>query len=196
MTIIELLQQIFNATEEQTNSFTNAMKENKIFTTSEENMDIRHSKLKTQFEAQGQQLTEALALVDDLKKNSKGNAELLQKLTAFETENEKLKAQVLEAQIDGETQVKLLAAGVKPDDIDYVMFKLKAKGPLEQGEDGKVKDLDDKIAALKTQLPAHFNGETKKTIIENKLPTNQNTGGGAEPKNLAEALRLQYEPQE
>lgn len=172
------------------------MKANSIFTASEENLDIRYGKLKTQHEGVTQQLNEANSLIEDLKKSNKGNEALQQKVTAFEAENAKLKAQVLEAQIDGETQVKLLAAGVKPDDIDYVMFKLKAKGPLEQGEDGKVKDLDDKIAALKTQLPAHFTSEVKKNILEHKLPEDHNGGNDPEPKTLEEALMLQYKPKE
>lgn len=172
------------------------MKANSIYTASEENLDIRYGKLKTQHEGVTQQLNEANTLIEDLKKSNKGNEALQQKVTAFETENAKLKAQVLEAQIDGETQVKLLAAGVKPDDIDYVMFKLKAKGPLEQGEDGKVKDLDDKIAALKTQLPAHFTGEAKRNILEHKLPEDHDRDNTPEPKDLADALRLQYEPKE
>lgn len=182
MTIIELLQQMFNATEEQTNSFTNAMKENKIFTSSEENMDIRYGKLKTQHEGLTQQHNEALALIEDMKKSTKGNEDLQQKLTAFGAENEKLKAQLNEALIEGETKVRLLAEGVKPDDIDYVMFKLKAKGELEMGEDGKVKGLDDKVAALKTQLPNQFTTETKKKILEMKLPTGGEPGGSGVTK--------------
>jgi len=177
MNIIELLQEIFNATEEQTASFTNAMKENKIFTSSEENMDIRYGKLKTQHEGLTQQHNEALALIEEMKKSTKGNEDLQQKLTAFATDNEKLKAKLNEALIEGETKVRLLAEGVKPDDIDYVMFKLKAKGELEMGEDGKVKGLDDKVAALKTQLPNQFTSATKKNILENKLPTGGEPGG-------------------
>ncbi len=175
MTIIELLQQIFNATEEQTNSFTEGMKANKIFTTSEENMDIRYGKLNEKHTATTKQLEDANALIEDLKKNNKGNEDLQQKVSAYETENAKLKAQLLEAQIDGEVQVKLLSAGVKPDDIDYVMFKLKAKGDLEMGDDGKVKGLDEKVDALKTQLPGQFASDGKKVYMENKLP--ENTGG-------------------
>lgn len=183
MTILELLQQMFNATEEQTTSFANAMKENKIFTSSEENMDIRYGKLKTQHEGLTQQHNEALALIEDMKKSTKGNEDLQQKLSAFATDNEKLKAQLNEALIEGETKVRLLAEGVKPDDIDYVMFKLKAKGELEMGDDGKVKDLDDKVAALKTQLPNQFTTATKKVFEERKLPTSTEPAGGGVTKD-------------
>lgn len=184
MTLIELLKQVFNASDEQIASITDGMKTNKIFTTSEENMDIRHGKLKDQHAATAKQLEDANALIEDLKKNNKGNEALQQKVTAYETENEKLKAQLLEAQIDGEVQVKLLSAGVKPDDIDYVMFKLKAKGALEMGEDGKVKGLDEKVDALKTQLPGQFATDGKKVYMENKLPTDSENNNGITRENL------------
>lgn len=196
MTIIELLQQIFNATEEQTNSFTEAMKTNKIFTTSEENMDIRHSKLKEQNVATTKQLEEANALIEELKKGTKGNEALQQKVAAYETENAQLKAQLLKVEIAAEAQVELLAAGAKPEELAYIMFWMEKDGPLEKGEDGKIKGLADKIGAIKTQRPASFNGDGKKNIIENKLPTNTNSDSEPEPKDLAEALRLQYEPKE
>jgi len=82
-----------------------------------------------------------------------------------------------ETQIEAEVNVALLSAGVKPDDIDYVTFKLKAKGELELDENGKVKGMDDKIAALKTQFPGQFESNGKKNILENKLPT-ENKGDG------------------
>lgn len=191
MTIIELLQQMFNATEEQATAFTEAMKTNKIFTASEENMDIRYGKLKTQHEGVSEQLNKANATIAELQKATKGNADLQQTITTYQAENEKLKAQLQEAQIESEAKVALLAEGVK--DIDYAMFKLKAKGELTMGEDGKVKDLGDKIAALKTQLPDQFPTKGQKNIIENRLPNNPNTDGDPEPKSLEEALRMTYE---
>lgn len=171
------------------------MKANSIYTASEENLDIRYNKLKTQHETQTKQLQEADTLIKTLEQSNKGNEELQQQVTAYKQRETELVAQLLETKIDAEVQIKLLAEGVKPDDIDYVMFKLKAKGELEMGEDGKIKGLEDKVAAMKTQLPAHFTNEAKKNILEYKLPDNTNSGGEAEPKNLAEALQLQYESQ-
>ena len=146
------------------------MKANSIYTASEENLDVRYGKLKTQNDSVNQQLTEANNLIAELKKSTKGQEDLQGKVTAYEQQIATLQAQLEETQIDADMHVALLAEGVKPDDIDYVMFKLKAKGKLERGEDGKIKDMDDKIAALKTQLPAQFTGESKKQILENKLP--------------------------
>lgn len=152
------------------------MKSNKIFTASEENLDIRYGKLKTQHEGVNNQLTEANKLIEELQKSNKGNEGLQQQVETYKTQVAQLQAQLVEAQIDGEVQAKMLAAGVKPDDMDYVLFKLKAKGKLEMGEDGKVKDIDDKIAALKQQFPSNFASESKTHILENKLPNGGDPG--------------------
>ena len=94
MTINELLQKLFNATDEQVNSFAEEMKANKIFTASEENMDIRHSKLKTQHESTTKQLEEAQALIETLKKSTKGHEDAQQKITAYEQREKELLAEL------------------------------------------------------------------------------------------------------
>lgn len=147
-----------------------AMKTNKIYTASEENLDIRYGKLKTDHESKLAELTEAQNLIAELKKSTKDSTGMQEKITAYEQQITQLQEQLKTTQIDSEVNVALLAAGVKPDDIDYVIFKLKSKGALELGEDGHIKGMDDKIAALKTQLPAQFEAAGQKKIIENKLP--------------------------
>ena len=191
MTILELLQKVFNATEEQAADFMEQMKSNKIYTASEENMDIRFGKLKTQHAGVQEQLTKANATIEELQKANAGNAELQKTVTAYQTENEQLKAKLEKAMIESDAKVALLAAGAK--DIDYAMFKLMEKGEMIRGEDGKVKDLDDKIAALKNQKPDQFHGGSKKIYQEFKLPNNPNTDSDPEPKSLEEALRFAYE---
>lgn len=168
------------------------MKTNSIFTASEEHLDTRYSKLKTQHESANAQLKEANDLIAELKKSTEGQGDLQQKVTAYEQQIATLQAEKKQAMIDGEVNVALLAAGVKPDDIDYVTFKLKAKGELELDDNGKIKGMDDKIAALKTQLPAQFDNGSDKTVIENRLPENKEDRE-SEPKTLADALRMQYE---
>ncbi len=151
------------------------MKTNNIFTASEENLDVRYGKLKTQLESANARLKEANNLIAELKKSTEGQGDLQQKVAAYEQQIATLQAEKKQAQIDGEVNVALLAAGVKPDDIDYVTFKLKANGELELDEHGKIRGMDDKIAALKTQLPAQFAAEGKKTVLENKLQSGDNT---------------------
>ena len=160
------------------------MKSNKIFTASEENLDIRYGKLKTQHDGKLAELSEAQNLIAELKKNNAGNEGLQNKITEYEAQIQQLQAQLKETQIEAEVNVALLSAGVKPDDIDYVTFKLKAKGELEIGEDGKIKGMDDKIAALKTQFPTQFESNSKKNILENKLPDKKDDGSSVSKESF------------
>ena len=193
MTIIELLQQIFNATEEQTKSFTDGMKANKIFTSAEENIDIRHGKLKGQYEDVKGQLAKMTTDYEALQKSAGDSAELIKQATEKDATIAALQKELAQTKIDAKAHVKLLAAGFKPEDLDYVAFKLKANGDLELDDKEEIKGIDEKIAALKTQLPASVVPASRKNIIENHLPDGRNNDDGGEPKSLADALRMQFE---
>ena len=173
------------------NQITSSMKENKIFTAGEENLDIRYGKLKTDFDNLTAQHNESTALIEQLKAGAKGNEQLQGKITAYEAQVAQLQEQLKQAQLDAEIKVALL--GAKATDVDYMTFKLKEKGELELGEDGHIKGIDDKLAGLKVQFPNQFEKASKGVVIDaNPLP-----GGGADPetqpKNLADALRMHYE---
>lgn len=145
------------------------MKANKVFTASEENLDIRYGKLKTDHEGVTRQLGEANTLIEELKKSNKGNEGLQQKVTAYEAQVQQLQQELEESKIDAAIKVGLLSE--KALDVDYLTFKLKNTGEaLTLGEDGKIKGWYDKIAALKTQCPTQFESSGKKNIVENKLP--------------------------
>ena len=119
------------------------------------------------------ELDTANNLIAELKKGTKGNEELQGKVTAYETQVAKLQEQLKQTQLDGEIKVALLSA--KATDIDYLTYKLKAKGEnLELGEDGHIKGIDDMISSLKTQFPNQFeNGKGNGTHVEpNPLPSN------------------------
>lgn len=84
----------------------------------------------------------------------------------------------------------------KAVDIDYLTFKLeeklKEKGEaLELDENDNIKGWNTRLEGLKTQFPTMFESG-KKSINPNKLPIG-NPDNKTEPKNLAEALMLQYE---
>lgn len=168
------------------------MKANKIYTASEENLDIRYGKLKTQHESTTQQLTEANTLIEELKKGTKGQEGLQQKVSDYEAQVAQLQQQLAKTQLDAEIRVQLLSA--KALDVDYMTYKLKEKGELALDENGKIKGWDDKLAGLKTQFPQQFEASGQKKVVENKLPENQNTDGNTEPKSLEDALKLAYEP--
>ena len=151
------------------------LKANKLYFASEENMDIRYGKLKTNHDSLNQQLTEANALIDQLKKSTKGQEEAQGKITAYEEQVKQLQAELEKTKILAEAKFELQAAGAL--DVDYLLFKLQEKGELALDESGKLKDWEDKLAGLKTQLPTQFESKGKqKNIIENKLPDED--GGG------------------
>lgn len=150
------------------------MKAQGVFLSSEENMDIRYGKLKTQNEGTNKQLAEAQALIEEMKKSTKGQEGLQQKITAYEQQVAQLQAELTQAKLDAEIKVGLLAE--KALDVDYLTFKLKEKGELALDENGKIKGWEDKVAALKTQLPTQFETAGSKQIIENKLPHEESPG--------------------
>lgn len=170
------------------------MKQNKIFTASEENLDVRYGKLKGDFDALTKQHGESTTLIEQLKKDSKGNEALQGKITEYEGKIQQMEKELQQTKVDAALKVALLEA--KVTDVDYLTFKIKEKGEVTLGDDGKIKGIDDTIAALKTQYPQHFSTESKKKIDENKLPSgDEHNEGGSEPKTLAEALELKYNPQ-
>ena len=150
------------------------MKTNKIFTSAEENIDVRYGKLKTQHEAVTKERDEAKALIESLQKSNKGNEDLQKQVSDYQTRMEQLEAENARIRIDSAINVGLLAAGVKPDDVDYVTFKLKAKGEIELDDQGNIKGWDDKVAGLKTQFPANFVSAGGKKYEEHKLPDGDN----------------------
>lgn len=190
MTIAEILK-AKGIDDETVKAVLEDMKVNKIFTASEENLDIRYGKLKTDHEGVTKQLGEANSLIEELKKSNKGNEGLQQKITGYEGQVAQLQAELAQAKLDAAIKVELLSS--KALDVDYLTFKLKEKGELELDENGKIKGWEDKIAALKTQFPTQFESAGGKKYEEHKLPDNQG-GGDPEPKTLEDALRLAYQP--
>ena len=169
------------------------MRANKVFTASEENLDVRYGKLKTDHDGKVAELTEAQNLIAELKKASKGQEDLQGKITNYETQVQQLQAENQRIKVEAEAKVGLLAA--KAVDVDYLLFKLKEKGELELDDQGKIKGWDDKIAALKTQLPTQFEAEAKKNIIENKLPGEESGGDAITRESLLKkpyAERMQF----
>lgn len=135
------------------------MKANSIYTASEENLDIRYGKLKTQHEGVTQQLNEANTLIEDLKESNKGNDALQQKVTAYEQQITQLQSELEEAKVTAAAKVGLLEA--KAVDVDYLLFKMREKAKadgktIELDENGKIKEWDDLLSALQTQSPNMF----------------------------------------
>ena len=170
------------------NSILNDLKENKLFFTSEENMDIRHGKLKAQYEGQGKQLEEALATIETLKKSTKGQEDAQKQIAEHEAREKALLEELEKTKVLSEAKFALKDAGAL--DVDYLLFKLQEKGELALDEHGKLKDWDDKLAGLKTQLPTQFESKSgKKNIVENKLP---GENGGGDSVTRESLLKMPY----
>ena len=166
-----------------------AMKENKIYTASEENLDVRYGKLKTDHESVTKQLETANTTIADLKKANGNNEALQGKVTEYEQTIAQLQEQLKAAQIEAAAQLALRDA--KVIDPDYMLFKLKEKGELELDENGKIKGIDDKIAGLKTQFPTQFESNGGKKTEEKKLPGEDDNGGNP-GMTKAEFLKKPY----
>ena len=182
MTLAELLK-AKGIDDEAIKSIQEEMKANKIFTASEENLDVRYGKLKTDHDGKLAELTEAQNLIAELKKSNKGNESLQQQVAEYEAKMVQLQAELEQTKLDAAIKVELLSS--KALDVDYLTFKLKEKGELALDENGKIKGWDDKIAALKTQFPTQFESNSNKNILENRLPDNQNQDGGVTKETFA-----------
>ena len=159
MDIIELLKKILNATDEQAAAFGAAMKENNIFTTSHENMDIRYPKMKTDYEGAVQERDAANATIAELKKAAKGQADMQAIITNHEGTIQKLTEQLAQEKLNAAIKVGLLSE--KAVDVDYLTFKLneKLKGDgetLTLDDNGNIKGWKEKVDGLRTQFPTMF----------------------------------------
>lgn len=145
------------------------MKQNKIFTAGEENLDIRYSKLKADHDSLVAQHSESTKLIDQLKAGTKDSEALQGKITSYEAQVAELQKQLKQTQLDAAIQVALL--GAKATDVDYMTFRLKEKGDLEMDDQGKIKGIDDMLAGLKTQFPAFFeSANDQRELQPHKLP--------------------------
>lgn len=139
------------------------MKANKVFTTNEENLDIRYSKLKNEHTASAQTITELQNQIAQFEQLKVQNAVLVEeankKLADLQSDNEKLRT-------DYALERALLEAKVQ--DVDYVKFKLKEKYPegVKLDENGKIESINSMLDDLKVQIPNQFTNNEK--IVEEK----------------------------
>ena len=150
------------------------MKANKIYTASEENLDIRYGKLKTEH-AQAQQsisdLQQQIAQFEQLKsQNTTLVEEANKKLAELQAENDRIK-------LDNALERALIEAKVQ--DVDYMKFKLKEKHPdgFKLDENGKIESINTVLDDLKVQFPNQF-AKTEKKIEEKKLEQSDDNNGG------------------
>ena len=150
------------------------MKANKIYTASEENLDIRYGKLKNEHTALTQQATDLqsqIAQFEQLKVQLTSQAEEAnKKIAEMQSENAKIKA-------DYALERALMEAKVQ--DVDYMKFKIKEKHPdgFKLDENGKIESINTVIDDLKVQFPNQFS-KVEKKIEEKKLEKSDDNNGG------------------
>lgn len=185
------LQEILKAKgldDESIESVIGEMKQNKIFTTAHENMDVRYPKLKADHENLTAQHGESTKLIEQMKSDTKNNEALQGKITGYESTIAQLQEQLKQTKVESAARVALI--GAKCIDVEYALFKLKEKGELELDDNDQIKDIDDKLAGLKTQIPNQFeSGAAQKEIQQHKLP---NRDEGKDGMTRAEFLRKPY----
>ena len=104
MTLQEILKSQ-GLSEEQIQKIVGEMKQNKIFTASEENLDIRYGKLKTDFDSLTKQHGESTALIEQMKKDNAGNEALQGKITEYETKMATMAAELEQTKKIGRAHV-------------------------------------------------------------------------------------------
>lgn len=168
---------------------------------SKEKYDSELDKLNTLITGKDTEIGNANKLIEELKKASKGDEGMQQKISTYETENARLQKELEETKVNSAIKVALLEAHAV--DTDYMTYKIKTalkekNEELKLDDEGHIKGWDNMLTDLKTQFPAQFTASSgsddgKRHIIENKLPDGNQGNTNAEPKDLAEALRQKYE---
>lgn len=178
MELSEILKQA-GIEEEIVESILNSMKENGVYTSAEENVDIRYGKLKDEHSSKLAELEAANKLIKELKKTNADNEDTTAKIGEYENQIKDLAKQLEDTKIESALKMALLNGEAVAEDIDYLTFKIKNDGEfkMELDENGNIKGIDDKVKGLKTQYPGHFKSQQQKKLLENPLP-----GGGNDNK--------------
>lgn len=140
--------------DKDTQTVINEMKANKIYTSTEENIDIRYGKLKRDYDA--------------LKGADKSG-----ELTAANDTIARLQQKIKELTADG--QLREMLSKENPLDVEYLMYKAKMSDKYSIGEDGKLVNASELVTDLKAENPNQFS--KGKSIKEQKLPEGQHSIG-------------------
>lgn len=121
------------------------------------------------------ELNTANGLIEQMKKDTKGNEELQGKIATYETEKAQLQQELADTKIKSALKVALLSE--KAVDVDYLTYKVNEKmkeqgKALELDENENIKGLDDILSGLKTQFPTQF--ETKENSKVEPIPLPKN----------------------
>lgn len=185
-------------TDEQIQAVIAKMKEMKIYTSKEENLDIRYQKLKDDFDAKDGELGKANNLIKELQTKNQGNEELQNKIKGYEKEIAQMQEAQKQDKIDNAIKIALLSNKAKSDDIDYLMFKIKnGENKVELDDKGSLKNFD--IEDIKKTYKNNFESKSGEFVDVKKLGSEKGsagTGEREEPETLLDALKEKYAPKE
>lgn len=178
--------------EEQIAAIETAMKENKIYLSNEENIDIRYSKLRGEHDTKMKELEGANVLIKQLQEASANNEDVQAKIKDYETQIQQLQEAAAKAKLDYAVKAGLLERNINPDSMDFLLFKINQENKeLKINDEEKLEGID--FDEIKTKYAAHFKAEDSnagKKIDPNSLP--QGDKQKNEPSSLADALKMKY----
>lgn len=154
------------------NKITDEMRSNKVYTASEENLDIRYGKLKKDHAESQATITDLQSQIAEFEKLKLENATLVEDAN---TKIADLQNELVKVKTDNALERALIEANVQ--DVDYMKYKLKEKHPdgLKMDENGKIESINTVLDDLKIQFPNQFS-KTEKKIEEKKLEKTNDTG--------------------
>lgn len=160
MTFEEYLGTVEGLGEEQISAIVGGMKENKLYISGEENLDERYGKLKGQHDDVSAQLADAQKLIDEMKTATAGNESLQEKVSEYEQKAAEAEERAAKAERDFALKAGLLSGGARPEDVDYLMYRIeRGDAEVKVGEDGKLLGMDEAVKALKAAHPGQFQAE-------------------------------------
>lgn len=194
MTVQEIISKYLES--EKAEELLKDLKENNMHFASEENLDIRYGKLKTDMDEKTKLYEEAQKHIEELNKGLKSGEDLKAKQSEYEQKIQQLEAENRTIKIQSELKQALIQA--KATDLDYLSFKienqLKADNKsLELDDNGSIKGLDEVIENAKKNNASFFETKAATKEVDVKEIGKGDQTAEAEPKNLLDALKQNYE---
>ena len=155
-------------------AFMDEMKASKFYLSSEENLDKRYNKLKSDNDALNAEHTKSLELIEQLKQGSADNQAMQARIAEYEKTIQGLQAEKLELEKDNALKVALLSNKAKGDDIDYLMFKLKnSDKEIKFNDKGEISNINDLMDIMKKSYPNNFEASARKVVEVKDLPDDE-----------------------
>ena len=156
------------------NKITDEMRSNKVYTASEENLDIRYGKLKNDHATSQATIKDLQSQIAEFERLKAENATLIESANNKITE---LQDELVKVKTDNALERALIEANVQ--DVDYMKYKLKEKHTdgFKLDENGKIESINTVLDDLKIQFPNQFS-KTEKKVEEKKLEKTDDTTGG------------------